>query len=247
MENRVQTGEKEKLPLTCVYCRQAGTLDNPIEDEHVIPKTLFRGPLPQDIVVVPACRNCNREKSKDDSYLRDMLILDDQVSKHPDQQWHVEKIYRAAQRKQSRVAWLAATKAQLKPFITPGGIYLGDLWEIPLDEDRMTKIFSWIIRGLYYVLRQGERLPENYVSKVVRIKPGVDVNPILETFQKAKCNGPYTIGNGIFGCFFIFSEDDPGQTYWWMWFYSSIGFLITTKPPIKISIPPVYQRKSKKR
>ena len=50
---------------TCVYCgATAGTRD------HVPPRCLLEEPLPQNLVTVPSCRECNDAFSLDEQYLQ---------------------------------------------------------------------------------------------------------------------------------------------------------------------------------
>jgi 5-methylcytosine-specific restriction endonuclease McrA len=54
----------------CAYCGKvpADTID------HVVPRCLFRAPLPMNMITVPACSFCNKAKGKVDTFLRDFLV-----------------------------------------------------------------------------------------------------------------------------------------------------------------------------
>ena len=54
----------EQRQATCVYCGESGLM----EDEDVIPKCLFLKPA-SDRILLPSCRPCNVEKSKNDDLL----------------------------------------------------------------------------------------------------------------------------------------------------------------------------------
>ena len=48
-----------------------------VTKDHVIPQCLFSRPYPSNLITVPACDACNNvEKSADDTYLRDYIVVD---------------------------------------------------------------------------------------------------------------------------------------------------------------------------
>lgn len=66
-------GRGKKKIGECVYCGNITTLTQ----DEVIPKCLFSKPLPINLIKVRACSTCNnKEKSKDDEFLRDLLLSD---------------------------------------------------------------------------------------------------------------------------------------------------------------------------
>ncbi|MGN6359574.1 MAG: hypothetical protein ACTHNK_04225 [Thermomicrobiales bacterium] len=48
-----------------------------------MPQCLFTKPLPAFMLTVPACEECNKEKGRDDHYLRDLLVMDSDGATHP--------------------------------------------------------------------------------------------------------------------------------------------------------------------
>src|SRR6188508_2078331 len=64
---------------TCAYCGTIG----PVTDDHVIPRGMFGRPLPSYLPVVPACKDCNNDKSYFDDYLRTVLVYDWESLLHP--------------------------------------------------------------------------------------------------------------------------------------------------------------------
>ncbi|MDL2259727.1 hypothetical protein LJB99_02475 [Deltaproteobacteria bacterium OttesenSCG-928-K17] len=53
---------------SCVYCGVS-----PETREHIPPKIFLDRPHPVDLPVVPACFNCNNQKSSDEEYLSCLL------------------------------------------------------------------------------------------------------------------------------------------------------------------------------
>jgi hypothetical protein len=69
---------EKSIPL-CVYC---GLCDG-TTDDHVIQRGIFPPPLPNNMITVPVCDPCNGEKSGDDEFMRDMLLVDWENEPHP--------------------------------------------------------------------------------------------------------------------------------------------------------------------
>ena len=69
------TVSRKKYP-PCVYCNTApgDTRD------HVIAKSFFMEPLPDNMRIVRACRGCNTAKEAEENYFRDMTVMDRQLS-----------------------------------------------------------------------------------------------------------------------------------------------------------------------
>ncbi len=167
-----------KWPL-CAYCglRPGTTRD------HVIPKGLFPKPRPQSIITVPVCALCNNAKSQDDDYLRDMLVIDFQTEGHPIAQQILKgPMIRSAARNKSRVARAAQLASGRIPIRTPSGLYIGNAVVIPLESDRLQRIFATIVRGLTFHFHQ-RRLPPDCVFEASRVVP-TDTAEILKTFQE---------------------------------------------------------------
>ncbi len=85
----------------CAYCG----VKRGLTKDHVIPKCLFKRPLPSNMITVPACSECNNAKSKDEDYLRDMLVIDHFTSSNPTAQTLLNnKVIRSATEGSSKVA-----------------------------------------------------------------------------------------------------------------------------------------------
>ena len=85
-----------------------------------------------------------------------------------------------------------------EPLYTKAGIYLGHFYSAPIDESRVERIFTRIVRGLYYKARN-QRIPDGYSFEVKRI----DLLAFNEAWHQIKAvgyNGPHTIGTDVFTC-----------------------------------------------
>lgn len=215
-KRREQIGE-------CVYCGTTGAL----EKEDVIPKCLFPKPRPNDLVKVPSCRKCNLEKSKDDDYLRDLLVSDISTGNHPIAQtlFH-DKMLSSFRQNSSDFARRAVSEGELSPYRTREGLYLGQAFSVPVDAGRLDRIFSTIVRGLYFKAN-GVRIPDNYAFDVRRIDM-LAFNRHWPELLKVRPNGPHRIGNDVFTCIWVKADVDPFLTVWWLFFYDSIGIVVNS-------------------
>jgi|SRR5579872_4701294 len=214
----MKNSKKRKL---CVYCgiREA------TESEHVIPKALFPKPLPQIMVTVPPCGQCNDEKKDDDEYLRDMMIVDIENAGHPAIEGHLKgKLLRAASRGQSRLAGDVIRLAHLSPVHTPGGIYLGHAPAIPLDYVCVNRLFKRIVCGLYYQLYR-RRLPDDTSFDIRRINPPYK-NQVVEQLNRIGVKESRFIGTE-FECLHTLAIEDSTVTSWLMRFFN-IYISVTT-------------------
>jgi hypothetical protein len=195
--------------------------------DHVIPKSFFLPPLPSDMVTVPVCEPCNNKKSKNDSYLRDLLVMDLHCSEHPVAKVLMKgKVIRSARSNHSEVA-RAAREARPKAKYSINGLYLGHYPSFPMDGVRLNESFATIVRGLYYRLRR-IRLRDDYCFKISRVD-SLHLHEAYEEMLKMKANGPYVLAN-VFGCLFVYVAEDPHMTSWLLWFYGGFVLQIYSYP-----------------
>lgn len=206
----------------CVYCGET----KPLTRDHVIPKCLFPTPLPSFMVTVPVCQDCNADKASHDDYLRDMLVVDTGTSKsRVAQEILTSKVFRSSDKNRSVIMRAAKSKGKLEPVYSPGGIYLGNAFSFPLDGERINHLFSLIVRGLYYKVRN-QRLPDDCDIEVRRV---FDFNETWENLQRIGYNAR-SLGDGVFTCIFLYAAEEPFLSQWWLWFYESICIYVSTSP-----------------
>ncbi len=226
--------QRLKGQVNCAYCglKLATTMD------HVIPQCLFLPPLPEVMVTVPACDDCNNSKSKNDDYLRDFLVTDVYCSEHPvAKNLAAGKVARSAQKNRSRLARAAKTGAKWAPVYTPAGLYLGHAYSVPLEGERINEIFRTIVRGLYYWMGQGkERLPDDYVTEIRRVND-FNVREVVRGFQTVKAHGPYSLSN-VFTFMATRTVEYPAVTAWLLGFYDGVYIFASTEPSGGIATTP---------
>lgn len=211
----------------CAYCGVRPTTTQ----DHVIPRCLFTRPLPQQMITVPACEECNREKQPDDTYLRDMLVSDVNASEHPTARSLLHgPVQRSAKLyNSSDVAHVARTQARWEEYYTPAGLYVGHGRRIPMDTKRVDHLFARIVRGLYYYVT-GERLPADCRFDVRGLHP-LYMDEEMTLLNRAGCNGPFSYAGGVFGLAFVIDGDQPYLTRWLLRFYDGIYVTVHTEPP----------------
>ena len=212
----------EKTRPPCVYCG----VNEGVTDDHVIPKCLFVPPLPNNMVVVPACRPCNEEKGGDDTYLRDMLVVDWENDPHPLAQGDLKgKVIRAIGRNRSHLVRDGRQTRRPTPVTTPAGLYLGTAPAIPMDPARIDRIFGRIVRGLYYRLYAENRLPIDTAFEVGKVHP-MKKQELLEFLGRKGGMGYHSLGDP-FDCAFNIAKDEPSVSYWLLRFMNVFVLVFT--------------------
>lgn len=140
----------------CVYCgKRDGT-----EKEHAVGRLFFPKPRPDNLVTVPACSQCNRGISKDEEYVRAVLLtLMDTEEASAAIRLRAEELRRSFERDEGKpLANLILSSIEWVNVETSAGIMLPN--RVPLigaDTDRMYRVFIKIVMGLYYAWKR-ERL-----------------------------------------------------------------------------------------
>jgi hypothetical protein len=201
----------------CVYCAKAdGT-----SKDHVVPDCLFVGPKPPNLLTVPACLACNGiEKSQDDTFLRDLLVVDID-NEHPIAKSLLDtKVRRSAQRSLSEIAKLVAGAAE-QPRYDHEGTYLGEFTKVEVPDNRVSRIMCRIVRGLYYSERK-QILPSSHRMTVLR-QPTAAFSRLYDVLK----HPPMRTFGDIFGYAWV-NLSAPLRMIWLLWFYDSIVFTVSS-------------------
>lgn len=218
-----------RRPRLCAYCDGP----NATTRDHVFPITLYREPYPINLITVRVCEPCNLEKSQDDDFLRDILTADIYASQHPQAQAVFnDRVLRAAAGNHSHLARLANREARPTEFHTHSGIYAGTLPSMPLDEERMNRIFRTMVRGLHFYHHR-ESLPANYDYDLIRYHPP-DFNEVVALFQqRCALQGPIIRGQ-VTEHWYGALPNETSVTVWFMRFYESVGVSVLVSPPGRV-------------
>jgi hypothetical protein len=205
----------------CAYC---GNITE-VTQEHVIPKCLFTRPYPPNLITVSVCEPCNHAKSHNDDFLRDWLTMDIFGSQSPDAQAvFADTVVRSTHEGHSKLAKQLLSEAQLEPFTTKAGIYLGDLPAITLDEERVNQIFTTIVRGLYYHKNKA-RMPDG-LNFILREQYPWDHKSVFEIFSNLRAQPWRALGN-VFGYTYTLWEQPVFVSIWLLLFYGRVMFTIS--------------------
>lgn len=214
---------KQKPIAECAYC---GHFVKTTQD-HVIPKCLFVNVTPHDIPRVNACDKCNtKEKSKLDSYLRDMLVCDIGSENSPiAKAIFNSKFIRSIQKRHSQFA-RDAQNSRLIPWYSPSGILIGTAYEVTLPEQRIPYAVIGIVRGLQYAFTN-RRLPSKTHFEVRRWFPNQDLETLIHITRQAG-GQLFQIGTGdVFECLYFVRDGIPEKALYLLQFYQGVFFSIT--------------------
>lgn len=218
----------------CSYCGRTATLTR----DHVIPQCLFYGSVPSDLPVVHACQSCNNtKKSESDTFLRDVLVCDEDTFHHPT----VQRIFhgpftRAMQRNQSALVRYMAPRVGPIPRHTSSGLFAGISYGAPLPLGIVTHVLGTMTRGLYLHYLHN-RLPNNVEFTVQRIHNVRDALPIVQTAVNIGALTYTYVGDStVFNCVYGVEPGIPSLSMWFFAFYCSpvspgVIYRITTRAP----------------
>ncbi len=163
---------------TCAYCghREA------TEKEHVIGRAFFDKPCPPDIITVPSCGLCNRQKwttsnkymSDDEEYMRTVLSMYIKSAQHPSaiavfKGRVVRSVTRSVEERPGIAARLSSQMG-LYNFRSSDGQVISNQPACEVEWHRFVCVLTKIARGLYY-WDTNTALPKDY---------GVMVNSYLK-------------------------------------------------------------------
>ena len=221
------TSNKAILQKTCVYC---GSRKRKLTKDHVPPKCLFAKPLPQDLITVPCCLQCNKGASKDDEYFRARLVAREDAGEHPEARKVQASVLRALQRPQARGFTKEFLGAAKKCYVVNVHGVIEPRVTFDPGLQRIVRVASRIVRGLFWK-EYGVRLPDNYEtssfndSGMDRISLSRDAQEIVDSVLE---QGPKTVGRGVFKYWGIAVPEDKCTTAWLLLFYESVFFLCFT-------------------
>jgi hypothetical protein len=224
----------EFMNKECAYCGAVG----PVTRDHVPPKGIFSEPRPNSLITVPACERCHSgETSRDDEYFRLALHVRDGIDSHPD----VKKARPTLLRSLANPRKVGMTKALtektfLAEFVTPSGIFIKKQWAIETNMDRLRRVVSRTMKGLFYHHKK-HRLPDGYDALVCdedsfKKWPASARDEINEMVKPILAQRGVTIGNGVFSYWYGYDKNNPNNTCWIFVFYEQVRFLGLTLPPL---------------
>jgi hypothetical protein len=215
----------------CAYCGAVGE----VTDDHVIPQCLWPGRVSADVIpIIDACPECNnKKKSGDDSYLRDVLVNDQDSSHHNIVQKIRPNFQRSVGRKQS--AMYKDFKKDGKVIHTrhPSSLIVPGQVSEEADK-RVIAILSQIVRGLHYHYLK-EPLSKDSTFWIGRLRDKAQIEDTTKDI--AGFTGDYhrggfkSISDGrVFSCGYVELDTAQHTTLWQLIFYDSVVFRVVTNP-----------------
>lgn len=211
----------------CVICHE----NHATSDDHIPPKCLFAIKDRVNLLKLPTCLDCNNHSSMDDEYLRSVLISRADVEKSQS----TDELRNALKRSLSNpdqpgFQKLYSKAVSFKNVFTPKGIYLGNEPVLYVNYERLEKILSKIIRGLYYHHIK-RTLKKEYSIKIFGQDNLKLQTPEMKEFIKSKIlhyvnQAPlYEIGKNTFHYKYLLTREDNYAGAWVLRFYEKVHFL----------------------
>ena len=135
----------------CAYCVVTVSTDG----DHVVPGCLYTDEARRainNLLTVPACRDCNADKGTFDAPLQHYLLADVDASEHPqaEQVLHSKMVDALSS---NRVRLLdRLNERRVIPEITASGLWVRNLYEVPIDPEPVRRALVYILRGLHYLV-----------------------------------------------------------------------------------------------
>ena len=214
----------------CVYCGRRRKLTK----DHIPPKNLFPKPRPGNLITVPSCTECNNEADKDDEYFRMVVVMREDAGGHAEAQRAWRTVFRSLQRPEAVGLKMSLLRSMHPVSLrSPSGLYLGNKPGYTVDLDRLNRVATRIVKGLFFHER-GYRLPHTHRASALvdpRLMPDEQGLSNTATVLAALQTQPVrTIGNGVFSYRFLFTEDEPDCSVWLMSFYEKLFAIGVTLP-----------------
>jgi hypothetical protein len=229
MEAKEQADGEEAQDQTRTLCLLWQVRSGINRRSRYSPKSLCK-PLRQGAQGYPiayACRTCNGDKkSLDDSYLRDLLVLDSRSAQHPlAQRLFQEKFRPAVRRGQSGLAHDAKRLPATAVVTSTGGLI-----EVRLPQARVERVLSTIARGLSAVYLNQPLAPDTRLSakplydwQEAQKEQELRLHPSLRMQKVSIADGH------VFRCLYAYHPAHPIISCWYLIFFDQVIFFVATE------------------
>jgi hypothetical protein len=222
--------KKSKKTGECSYCPWIGA----VTDDHIPPECLFPGIPRRELITVPACHTCNNRASKDDEYFKRAVVLRDDVSADSSVQMLLPSVLRSLGKPEARrmaAQFLQGVhEVEIK---TRAGIFLGTRPAYDVDLNRLSRVPTRIVKGLFAKSR-GDRLPKEYEVTKYATDGLSSAAPALKReiihFLRTVVNSPLISVGQTFTYRNTFLNEDPNVSVWEIGFFKTVFFLSFTLP-----------------
>lgn len=210
---------------TCAYC---GSVQG-ITRDHIPPRNLFPKPRSSDLITVPCCEACRDGWSDDDEYFR-LHAISAKVASNPSAKKICTQIESSLQKanKKGYARMLLNNFCEVS-IHSQDGIFLGHADALRIDEKRIGRVMSRIVKGLFYK-EKWKCLPPTHESKGYIYDDGYP-DPLLKLLESIAYTGfaPIkSIQGGIFEYTYQSLEEDCDTTLWLGSLYEKLSFFGAT-------------------
>ena len=215
-----QMSAEETTRRLCYRCGQAADTR-----EHVVPRCFYPIKPNAPLVTVPACRSCNEALSKDEEYLRAVMVASASSSRAAQVVWQ-QKVAPSFQRDTWDGLRKQLASGMREVFLPgPGGYLPHGL--VKLDGARMDKVAEKIVRGLYCHVT-GRIMPQDAEMRL-HWRPK---DWLPEFALRAEL---INIDPDVFSCRYKIAAGSPrGISIWWMLFYRTILYVVTARHELAV-------------
>ena len=116
--------------------------------DHIPPKSLFPNPRPNNLITVPACKECNVDSSRDDEIFRTFMAIDIRFPQSAAQ--ISEKALRGVKRAKYPVLIEAMKAAEEVELQSQNGLFIANVYQMPIDWKSIGRVLAKITKGLIY-------------------------------------------------------------------------------------------------
>lgn len=219
-----------KSPIRCVYCDSS----NPTTSDHVPPQALFPSPAPNNLITVPACKDCNGGAGKDDEFFRLVLIMNEKTKGNAAREALMPAVKRSLLR--FRAQGMASnfwSSTQVAQRFTADGLYAGEGVLLSTDGARLDRTATRIVRGLYFH-EFGEAIPQDHDVRVVNLARlrtlDVVIRENMSDFIQATLSEPEHTFGPAFSYWILRSPNGPRRAHFVLKFYGSLEYYASVQP-----------------
>lgn len=200
--------------------------------DHIPPLGLFPEPRPNNLITVPACLACNRNRSLDDEYFRVVVAAGSRDSPRSTVLLHQRIIPRMRQKPALILDFLKSVRPM--DIHSEGGIYLGRGPGFSIDRPRIQAVVDKIVRGLFFK-HTNRRLAADYVVEDFVYNPKVE-RPLHDAITQLPL---FKIGDGsVFSYRYYLADEAGSESFWFLMFYNDTSLFITrTSSPATARCP----------
>jgi hypothetical protein len=215
-------------PKNCPYC---GTTVEKLTKDHIVSRSLFVQPYPDNLPTVRVCYPCNQEKGSNEDYLRDFLILNRETGSSTIARTLVDTtltraIHSEEHGNTSKIAHAVASQSQYVLLANPSGLIWGEAYRVPIEKERIKAVLTAMVKGFYFKTYR-KILPPTHKVIAARFEP----QKVPAAWDSFLLSGAKRKNLGQVFSYQYVSDHDQQITLWQFLFYQSILFQLSTHPP----------------